>query len=135
MGKIKKPTIKERKFAIAKVKGKTNIEAYKEAGYKMVGNSAAVDASKVKSRPHVQKLIEDALEAQGLSAEWAVAQLGKVARQDDELGAKRLASKDILELHGWNKTDRPTLQLDIKNAFFANARKPDDKTRYIEAEE
>lgn len=122
------------KFAKAKVEGKTNLEAYKEAGYKMTGPSAQVDASIVKNRPHVQKAIEDALLKHGLSPEWAVQQLGKVAGQDEELGAKRLASKDILELHGWNKADRPTLTLDIKNAFFGRGRETDDKTRYIEAE-
>lgn len=134
MPKSKKLTIKEMKFAKAKVEGKDNLTAYREAGYKMTGNSAKVDASIVKNRPHVQRAIEEALDKHGLTPEWAVQQLGKVAQQDEELGAKRLASKDILELHGWNKADRPTLTLDIKNAFFGRGRETDDKTRYIEAE-
>lgn len=138
----KKPTIKERKFASLKAQGKTNVEAYAEAGYSINKDKQinAVAASQINSRPHVQKLIDDALEKQGFTPEWAVIQLGKVASQDKEIGAKRLAAKDILELHGWNKAERPTMTLDIKNAFFGGGRqeggrKQSGSTQYIEAEE
>jgi len=132
----KKLTIKEKKFVAAKVQGKTNVEAYKLADYApMKKESMNAVASKIKNKPHIQQAIDDALVKHGASPEWAVLQLMKVAEQDKEIGAKRLASKDILELHGWNKADRPTLQLDIKNAFFGNARNTNaDETRFIEAE-
>lgn len=99
----------------------------------------AVAASQINQRPHVQKLIDDALAKHGYNPEWAVVQLGKVAEQDKEIGAKRLAAKDILELHGWNKAERPTMTLDIKNAFFGGGRqvggRQNEPTEYIEAEE
>lgn len=134
MQKKKKLTVKEKKFVAAKVQGKTHKIAYAEAGYKMRGPSAAVDASVVYNKPHIQQAIDDALALHGATPEWAVKQLMKVAQQDEEVGAKRLASKDILELHGWNKADRPTLTLDIKNAFFGQARETNDKTGPTEAE-
>ena len=131
-----KLTIKEQKFVTAKIQGKTNMVAYKEAGYKMEGLSAKTDASVVKNRPHVQKAIDDALMKHGLTPEYAIGQLAKIVAQDDEIGAKRLAIKDTLELHGWNKADRPTLQLDIKNAFFGGGRETDaDQARHVENQE
>jgi phage terminase small subunit len=123
---MKKLTHKERKFVKQKIAGASDAEAYNSAYSPQNNNVARVAAHKVKNRPHVQQAIEAALEAQGLTAEWAVAQLGKVAAQDDELGAKRLASKDILELHGWNKNERPTVQIQMKNAFFQTGRQLDD---------
>jgi phage terminase small subunit len=133
---MKKPTIKEKKFIKAKVQGKTHAEAYLAAGYAPNNkNVMTVAGSVIAKRPHVQQAIEAALEAQGLTPEWAVAQLGKVASQDEELGAKRLASKDILELHGWNKNERPNLELNIKNAFFQGGRRNNDAVIDVEAEE
>ena len=137
MPKSKKLTLKERKYIKERVSGKTQKDAYKVA-YSSNTNDKVIKAAayKVEKRPHVQQAIEAALEAQGLTPEWAVAQLGKVAAQDEELGAKRLASKDILELHGWNKADRPNLQIDIKNAFFKSGRENNDEQVVdIEAEE
>lgn len=126
--KKKKLTVRERKLVINKVKGMKNADAYIQAGYSPgnTDNSLRVNASKTINKPHIQAAIEEALEAQGATPEWAVAQLKKVAEQDTEIGAKRLAAKDILELHGWNKTDRPTVQLQVKNAFFQGGRKTDD---------
>lgn len=130
--------MKERKFVKARVSGKNLAESYK-AGYSANTNYNVmrVAGGKVEKRPHVQQAIEAALEAQGLTPEWAVAQLGKVAKQDEELGAKRLASKDILELHGWNKNERPNLELNIKNAFFQGGRqsRSNDDVIDVEAEE
>lgn len=125
---MKKPTLKERKFAKLIVQGEHGYKAYNKAYSPQKKEVAMVAASQVKARPHVQKLIEDALEAQGATPEWAVAQLMKVAAQDEEIGAKRLAAKDILELHGWNKADRPTVQVQFKNAFFNNKREAIDVT-------
>lgn len=133
-----KLTDKQRKFVKAKVAGKNNIEAYKDAGYAVMEshNANKVNAHKVAHMPTVQEAINEALEISGATPEFAVRQLKKIADQDDEMGAKRLASMNILELHGWNKADRPTMTLDIKNAFFGGGRQTDgpDKTGYIEAE-
>lgn len=120
----KKLTPKERAFVKAKVQGKTNRQAFLEAGYSKNDKQAVMDvaASKINNKPHIQQAIDTALQKLGATPEWAVGELMKVAAQDKEIGAKRLAAKDILELHGWNKADRPTLQLDIKNAFFGEAR-------------
>lgn len=121
--KKKRLNPREKKFVKAKIQGKTHLQAWKEAGYSTNNpNSAVVEASNKYNKPHIQQAIDDALQMHGATPEWAVAQLMKVAGQDDELGAKRLASKDILELHGWNKADRPTVQLQVKNAFFQGGR-------------
>jgi hypothetical protein len=120
----KKPlNVREKKFVKAKIQGKTNLAAFEEAGYSVNNRaSAQVEASKKNTSPHIQQAIEEALAMHGLTPEFAVQQLGKVAAQDEELGAKRLASKDLLELHGWSKNERPTLQLQVKNAFFNGGR-------------
>lgn len=128
----KKLTLKERKLAAAKVKDLDNLAAYEAAGYKLSGNKNvdSVNASRTINKPHIQAAIDAALELHGATPEWAVSQLMKVAAQDEELGAKRLASKDIIELHGWNKADRPTVQLQIKNGFFQGGRdikKPENR--------
>lgn len=57
-----------------------------------------------------------------MTPEWAVAQLKKVAEQDVELGAKRLAAKDALELMGWNKSQKPQVTLEVKSDFFEGRR-------------
>ena len=133
--KKKKLTMKERKLIKAKVQGMTNIDAFKAAGYATdtTPKAVSVNASRAINRPHIQDAINAALEAQGLTPEWAVAQLGKVAAQDDEIGAKRLAAKDLLELHGWNKAERPTMQLQVKNAFFSNGRNTNEGIIDVEA--
>lgn len=125
---MKKLTVKQKKLAKAKIQGKTNIEAYKEAGYSTTGNYNvdAVNATRAVNKPHIQAVIDNALQAQGFTPEWAVAQLGKVAEQDKEIGAKRLAAKDILELHGWNKADKPNVTVQFKNAFFNNKRQTNE---------
>ena len=114
---------REKKLVKAIVEGKTQTQAYKEAGYAVMNTHAdSVNATRKVNKPHIQQAINDALEAQGATPEWAVSQMMKVAAQDDEMGAKRLAAMNILELHGWNKTDRPSVQLQVKNAFFQGGR-------------
>lgn len=125
--KKKKLTMKERKFVKLKIQGKTNIEAYNSAYTPQKSDVARVAGSVVGSRPHVQQAIEDALEAKGMTPEWAVAQLKKVAEQDVELGAKRLAAKDALELMGWNKSQKPQVTLEVKSDFF-EGRRTEDRT-------
>ena len=119
-----KLTIKEKKFVAAKIAGKTNRDAYREAGYStaMAKNTLDVAASTVNRRPSVQAAIDAGLAKAGLSPEYAIQQLAKIVEQDDELGAKRLAIKDVLELHGWNKADRPTVHVKLEGSFFNSAR-------------
>lgn len=128
--KPKRPlTIKQKKFVAAKVSGKTNDAAYVAAGYKASNNNVArVEGSKLLNKPSIQIAIDKALEYHGATPEFAVGELVKVARQEDELGAKRLAAKDLLELHGWRKDDRPTVSLNIKSAFFNTSRQANDTT-------
>lgn len=122
--KAEKLTIKEKKFAAAKVSGADNLEAYEKAGYSMDMKKTTMEvaASQIKSRPNVQLAIDAGLARAGLTPEYAIEQLAKIVAQDDELGAKRLAIKDTLELHGWNKADKPQVHLKIEGAFFQQAR-------------
>jgi phage terminase small subunit len=120
---MKKLKPRDKKLVAGIVSGKTQLEAYKDAGYSVTSNEVGrVNAHRAVNRPHIQQAIEDALELHGATPEWAVSQLMKVAAQDEEIGAKRLAAKDILELHGWNKNEKPTVQLQVKNAFFKSGR-------------
>lgn len=123
-GKNYRYTVKQRKFIKYKVMGDTNIGAYENAGYKInpKRSVAYTNATNLKKKPKIQQAIDEALEKLGLTPEWAVEQLAKVAAQDDELGSKRLASKDLLELHGWKKGDRPTMALQINSNFFGGGR-------------
>ena len=116
-------TGKQRKFVAGIIAGKGTTTAYLEAGY--AGDRQKVtriNASRLAKKPHIAEAIEQALEAHGATPEFAVGRLKSIAAQDDEIGAARLASKDILELHGWNKNERPTLQISVKNAFFSASR-------------
>ena len=130
--KGQKLTIKEKKFAAAKVAGKSNREAYELAGYSknMNRNTTDVAASMIKGRPNVQAAIDAALAKHGLTPEYAVGQLAKIVAQDEEIGAKRLAIKDTLELHGWNKADRPQVHVKFEGSFFKQSRGND----FIEGE-
>jgi hypothetical protein len=124
---MKKLTVREKKLVAGKVAGKTNAKAYLDAGYK--ANSRAVadsNAYKVLKKEKIKDAIDTALEHHGATPEFAVGVLKNVADQDKEIGAKRLAAKDILELHGWQRGERPNVTLDIKNAtFFAQTRQQD----------
>lgn len=132
-----KLTIKEKKFAAAKVAGKSNAEAYDLAGYSLNAKptTKAVSASQIKARPNVQAAIDAGLARAGLTPEYAIEQLAKIVSQDDELGAKRLAIKDTLELHGWNKADKPQVHLKIEGAFFQQARGQVQEGEVIDANE
>ncbi len=130
----KKLTMKERKFIAAKVKGQTDLAAYKNAGYSILknNNSMRVNANKVKKRPHISEAIDKALLFHEATPEFAVGRLKAIAEQEKELGASRLASKDILELNGWRKEERPQLQVSIKSAFFNSHRQQDNQVNQIE---
>lgn len=122
--KGQKLTIKEKKYAAAKVAGKSNREAYKLAGYStnMKKTTLDVAASQILKREGVQAAIDSGLAHAGLSPEYAIEQLAKIVNQDDEYGAKRLAIKDVLELHGWNRAERPQVHVKFEGGFFQAAR-------------
>lgn len=120
-------TIKRKKFVSNKIKGQTNATAYVNAGYKASTRHVAdVESSKLLNKPEIQQAIDNALAMHELTPEMAVAELKKIVVQNKELGAKRLAIKDTLELHGWRRDERPTVSLTFNNAFFSNS-KPIDK--------
>lgn len=113
---------KQRKFVSAYIK-KPNateaaMQAYDASNRKVAQNIGSENLSK----PIIQQAIDAALLKVGATPEFAVNQLYTVAQQDEELGAKRLAAKDILELHGWQRGNRPESRLTIENAFFGNSR-------------
>lgn len=116
-------TVRQKKFVAAKVAGKTNVEAYKQAGYDAKNRAIAEsNASRLTRNESIQAAIDAALSAHEATPEFAVGVLKQVADQETEIGARRLAAKDILELHGWRKDQRPQMSLNIKQAFFTEAR-------------
>jgi phage terminase small subunit len=122
---MNKLTIRQKKFVANKVDGKTNHAAYLQAGYAASNNDIArANSSKLLAKENIKLAITNALEAHGATPEFAVRRLKEIAEQDKEIGAARLASKDILELHGWQRGDRPQIQLDITNASFFNQARP-----------
>ncbi len=120
---MNKLSIKRKKFVANKVTGMTNAKAYVDAGYSAPNSNVAnANASKLLQNDNIRQAIDNALEFHGATPEFAVGRLKKIAEQEKELGASRLASKDILELHGWNKQTSPTVVLDVKQAFFQTSR-------------
>lgn len=121
---MNKLTIKQKKFVAEVVKGTPKSHAYKKIYNPQTQNKASIyrQASEVSSKPHVQAAIDQALEHHGATPEFAVGRLKQIAEQNKEIGAARLASKDLLELHGWKRGDRPQISLDIKQAFFQQSR-------------
>lgn len=122
----KKPklTPKERKFVNAKVKGLSQREAYKQAyNVQPTTKIHTIDrnASKVASRDRVTLAIEQALDANELTPEHAIKELKKIVDQDENPGAKRLAIKDVLELHGY-KAVTPKMSFNIDKGFFSSSR-------------
>ncbi len=118
-----KLTPRQSKFVAGKVAGKKNAIAYKDAGYSVSSRAVAeVNASRLLNKANIQQAIDKALEHHGATPEFAVGRLKVIAEQDKEIGAARLASKDILELHGWRRGDKPTVTLEIGNAFFNQVR-------------
>lgn len=114
---------KQAKFTVAKIAGKSNRVAGLEAGAK-TPQAADKYAQRMSKNVQVQQAIDNALKANDMTPEYLVAQLKTVIEQDKEIGAKRLAIKDGLELNGWQRGDRPQIQLDIKNAAFFSSVRP-----------
>lgn len=116
-----KLSVKQKKYVAGIVQGKSQREAALKAGAK---TPIAADqyAQRLSKNVEVQKAIDEALESQGATPEYAVKTLKEVADQTKEIGARRLAAKDILELHGWQRGQRPTVTLELKDGFFRTSR-------------
>lgn len=110
----------EKKFVSEYVKDSNGTKAAMKATGNSNPASAAVTSSRLLKRDNIQRAIDKALDKVGATPEFAVQVLAEVAEQDKEIGARRLAAKDILELHGWRKDERPQNTLQITNAFFSN---------------
>lgn len=112
---------KEIKYVGARVSGKSKRSSALVAGAK---TPIAADkyGNRMSKNVQVQQAIDDALESNGMTPEYLVSKLKDVIEQDKEIGAKRLAIKDGLELRGWKRGDRPTVVLDVQNAFFQQTR-------------
>lgn len=117
-------TVKQKKFVAKVVNGKTKTDAYKEVYNPTTTKKESIyrQAHEVSKKPQVQQAINEALELHGLTPEVAIGELSKIVHQDEEIGAKRLAIKDVLELHGWRKDTRPQTTLQINNSFFTESR-------------
>ena len=122
----KQLTPKQAKFVAAKVQGASNRKAGLVAG---APTPYAADkyAQRQSKNVQVAKAIEDALEHHGATPEFAIGRLKAIAEQDHELGASRLAARDILDLNGWKKGETSTVTVDIKQAFFTKARQPNNR--------
>jgi phage terminase small subunit len=87
-------------------------------------NVARSISSENLTKPNIQFAIEQALISQDATPEFAVGTIKKVAEQVEINPSAALnASVKILELHGWNKADRPDMKIQVKNAFFNGTRK------------
>lgn len=119
-------TVKQRKFVAGVVQGKSQTQAYKDAyNTKAKDNVVAVQASATVKKVNVRKAIDQALDKLQLSPEFAVSNIGKVAKQqvNDRNGAQVLkANEMILKLHGWKEDKRPDTTVNISNSFFADKR-------------
>lgn len=123
--KHKPLTVREKKFVNAKLQNMNNVNAYDAAGYSdgVANENKAVIGNRILKKPHIQAAIDEALRTQGITPEWAVKELKKIADQDNELSVKRMALKDILELYGWKKDNKPVVSLQVNSPFFAKGRK------------
>lgn len=122
---MSKLTPKQRKFVVAKVQGKSNRQAYKEA-YNVAPNTklSTIDpnASRVAKNEQVQAAIDEALKAHELTPEYAIKELKTIVDQNKEIGAKRLAIKDVLELHGYQAKSHNKVNISIDKGFFGSSR-------------
>lgn len=120
MPKTRGLTIKRKKFVSAKVAGKTNHQAYLDAGYSATTRHVAdVESSKLLNKPEIQDAINKALEFHGATPEFAVGNVKRIAEDVENNSSAALnANKLILQLHGWKEGERPDMTINVKNAFF-----------------
>lgn len=120
-------TAKQKTFVAEYIaNGKNATQAALKAYPNQTYGSAAVQGNENLQKPNVQQAIDEALAKSELTPEFAVNKIGNISSM--EVNSKSApsilkASTTILELHGWRKDDRPTMQLSIKNAFFNSSRR------------
>ena len=75
----KQLTVKEAKLVKAKVKGKTHIEAWKEAGYSDNSSEATINSNtqKILKKENVREALDRALVKHGITLDTAIAPIGK----------------------------------------------------------
>ena len=84
--KHKNLTVREKKFVEAKLRNMTHAQAYDAAGYSQGVQKDHKDiiGGRILKKPHIQAAIDEALENQGITPDWAVKELKKIASQDTE---------------------------------------------------
>jgi hypothetical protein len=125
-----KLTEKQHKMIVERTKDTTapKYEIIKRAGYQV--DTTTQKGKQVASqiygenmkKPEIQRRIDQALESQGATPEFAVSVLKSVANQEKEIGARRLAAKDILELNGYKSGNSGKVELNIDKGFFKVSR-------------
>ena len=75
----KQLTVKEAKLVKAKVKGKTHVEAAKEAGYLPNASDRTIQTEVYETlkKPHVKEALDRALVKHGITLDTAIAPIGK----------------------------------------------------------
>lgn len=112
---------KQTKFVTAKIRGKSNREAGLIAGAKTPAG-ADMYANRMLKNVKIQQAIQDALVLHELTPEFAIKELKSIVEQNKEIGAKRLAIKDVLELHGFKAGKDQSINLNVKQGFFKVSR-------------
>lgn len=117
----KRLTVKEAKLVKAKVKGKTHVEAYREAYNTNANeNTANVETYKTLKKPHVKEALDIALKKHGITLDTAIAPIGKAlhaTKQNEFTGeitedipTQLKGSDRALKLMGVQSTETPTNQ-------------------------
>jgi len=102
------------------------LKAYGKPDKPVSYNTAHSISSENLQKPAIQEAIDQALIKLEATPEFAVNKVLSVASM--ELDGKTApsvlrASEKLLELHGWRKDERPTMTLNVKNAFFNRPRR------------
>lgn len=118
---MNKLSTKEKKYVTAIVRGSTKQQAGLKAGAK-TPVAASKYANRMSKDVKIRQAIDEALAKADLTPEHAIMELKYIVDQNKEIGAKRLAIKDVLELHGYNAKSAKTTNLNINNGFFAVSR-------------
>lgn len=123
-------TGKQNKMIVERTKDTTapHYEIIRRAGYNVnttttKGKQTATQIYGENMRkPEIQIRIDQALEAQGATPEFAIGVIKEVAEQKKEVGARRLAANDLLELNGYKKSAISNLNLNVNKGFFRVAK-------------
>ena len=104
----KELTVKEAKLVKAKAKGKTHIQAAKEADYlpNANDNTKQVEVARTLNKPHVKQALHAEFQKQGITLEQAVAPIKKA-----------LNAKKVVQVEGdFYETEVDDLDMQIKGS-------------------